>query len=147
MTIDRREFLVRAGLAAGAAALAGCAGTATAKKAAPASRWDAVRGEFPLAPDWIHLSGFFIASHPREVSEAIDRHRRAMDLNPFVYIEENVARLEMDVRRAAAEYLGAGPDDVAMTDSTTMGLGCVYGGLLLRPGDDILTTTHDHIVT
>src|SRR5688572_225864 len=70
-----------------------------------------------------------------------------MDLNPFVYIEENVARLEMDVRRAAAEYLGAGPDDVAMTDSTTMGLGCVYGGLLLRPGDDILTTTHDHIVT
>src|SRR5262249_59990848 len=38
-------------------------------------------------------------------------------------------------------------EDVAMTDSTTQGLGVVYGGLRLEPGQELLTTTHDLFVT
>ena len=34
-----------------------------------------------------------------------------------------------------------------MTDSTTMGLGVVYGGLRLEPGDEVLTTEHDFYST
>ncbi|HEY5946149.1 MAG TPA: aminotransferase class V-fold PLP-dependent enzyme, partial [Kofleriaceae bacterium] len=47
----------------------------------------------------------------------------------------------------AARYLGAQADDIAMTDSTSMGLGTIYGGLVLQDKQEILTTTHDHIVT
>ncbi|MGH7754482.1 MAG: aminotransferase class V-fold PLP-dependent enzyme, partial [Gemmatimonadales bacterium] len=36
---------------------------------------------------------------------------------------------------------------VALTDSTTMGLGLLYGGLKIRQGQEILTTTHDHYST
>jgi selenocysteine lyase/cysteine desulfurase len=147
MSLDRRELLVRAGLAAGAAALSGCVGKAAARKTEPPSEWSAVRKEFLLAPDWIHLTGFFLASHPRQVREAIERHRRALDENPVHYLHDNIARFETEVRAAAAEYLECPPDELAMTDSTTMGLGCVYGGLLLQPGDEIVTTLHDHIVT
>src|SRR5690606_41594887 len=51
------------------------------------------------------------------------------------------------VRQAAAEYLGARPEEVALTDSTTMGLGLLYGGIRLRPGQEVLTTEHDFYST
>jgi selenocysteine lyase/cysteine desulfurase len=107
-----------------------------------------VRAEFDrAAPDRIHMSSFFLASHPRAVREAIEAHRNGLDNDPIDYIEGNAAKLEIAVRAAAAGYLGANPDDLAMTGSTTQGLGLVYGGLDLKPGQEILSTTHDHIVT
>ena len=39
------------------------------------------------------------------------------------------------------------PTDIALTDSTTMGLGLLYNGLELRAGDEVLTTTHDFFAT
>src|SRR6202011_683839 len=47
----------------------------------------------------------------------------------------------------AAHYLGVDPGDIALTDSTTMGLGLLYSGLKLRANQEILTTTHDHYST
>jgi isopenicillin-N epimerase len=151
--MDRRDFLVRGAAGAGAVALTRCGGaspgaaTAPAGAAAAAGSWEAVRDEFALARDRVHMTGFLLASHPRVVREAIERHQRAFDEDPATYFEESWGRHEREVRAAATEYLGAGVDEVAMTDSTTMGLGVVYGGLDLRPGQEILTTTHDHIVT
>ncbi len=150
--MDRRDFLVRGAVGAGAVALTRCGGASpgapvTAGPAATPGSWEAVRDEFALARDRVHMTGFLLASHPRVVRDAIERHRRAFDEDPATYFEENWGRYEREVRAAATEYLGAGVDEVAMTDSTTMGLGVVYGGLELRPGQEILTTTHDHIVT
>ncbi len=48
---------------------------------------------------------------------------------------------------AASDYLGVSPTEIALTDSTTMGLGLLYGGLALRSGQEILTTTHDRYAT
>ena len=49
--------------------------------------------------------------------------------------------------RAAADYLGVDPTEIALTDSTTMGLGLLYGGLALQQDQQTLTTTHDHYST
>jgi hypothetical protein len=51
------------------------------------------------------------------------------------------------VLRQAGGYLRARPTDIALTDSTTMGLGLLYGGLDLRAGQEVLTTTHDFYAT
>src|SRR5438093_1418607 len=149
--LDRRSFLVRTGLVLGTGGLAaGCRprlelvrGEATADL----QDWRAVRGEFNLSRDYIHLTGFLLASHPRPVREAIETHRRGLDENPANYLHDHAQRLEADVLGAAAEYLGVDPTEVALTDSTTMGLGLLYGGLKLREGQDILTTHHDHYST
>lgn len=93
------------------------------------------------------MAGFLLASHPRPVADAIEMHRRGFDDDPATYLEHNAGTQERAVRKAAATYCGGAPDDVAMTDSTTMGLGTVYGGLLLRDGQEILTSAHDHLVT
>lgn len=108
--------------------------------------WTDVRFQFALDPDWIHLGASqFIASHPRVVREAIERHRRALDRDPVQYVEDNEDPRMQAVREAAAHYMGVrDADEIALTDSTTMGLGLLWSGLPLRDGDEVVTTDHEH---
>jgi selenocysteine lyase/cysteine desulfurase len=146
----RRAFLASAAAASAAPLLHACRTPAGATPAAPAGAaadlgdWEQVRRQFPLDYSWIHMAQFLMTSHPAPVRAAIEAHRRGLDENPAVYIEENVGRCEAATREAAAAYMGCRPDDLAMTDSTTMGLGLFYGGLKLKPGQEILSTRHDH---
>lgn len=136
--MDRRALLVRTGLALGAALLA-----APASAQPSFDSWAQVRDQFELAPEWVHMSGLYLASHPAPVRAAIETHRRGLDANPVHYLQERGGRLEAAVLRSAADYLGASPTDIALTDSTTMGLGLLYNGLAVRAEQELLTTTHD----
>jgi len=148
--INRRNFLVRSGLAISAALLAGESPVSTAIASAPLLKldsWQAVREQFQLSRDYIHLAGFFLASHPAQVQAAIERHRRGLDADPIGYWFEQEEKQEAAVLRAAADYLAVDPTEIALTDSTTMGLGLLYGGLSLREDQEILSTLHDHYAT
>jgi len=149
LRLQRRQFLARTGLFLGLAALPKGKLWASAEESAPTSSqsWGDVRSLFNADRDVIHMAAFYLASHPKPVREAIERHRQGLDSNPFMYIRENEEKNETAVLSAASEYLGASPGDIALTDSTTMGLGLLYGGLTLQPGQEILTTTHDHYST
>jgi selenocysteine lyase/cysteine desulfurase len=143
--LTRKAFVARGGLALAGAALAD-AGPAAAAELDPAD-WRSVRAQFALDPKLHHFAGFVLAPHPRPVRAAIEAHRRALDRNPSGYLHARQAALDAAVRDAAARYLGAGADEIALTDSTTMGLGLLYGGLRLRPGQEVLTTEHDFYAT
>ncbi len=147
----RRDFLLRTGHVIGAVAVASALRNAQVLARSQASStplsWNDVRANFNLAPDLIHMSAFFLASHPKPVRDGIEEHRRAFDANPIEYFLGNEQRAEAAVLGAAAHYLGVDPGDIALTDSTTMGLGLLYSGLKLRPDQEILTTTHDHYST
>lgn len=148
--IDRRNFLIRSGVAVSAALLSADLPITTAAASSLSSKledWQFVRDRFPLSRDFIHLAGFFLASHPAPVREAIDRHRRGLDADPIGYWFAQEEKQEAAVLRAAADYLAVDPTEIALTDSTTMGLGLLYGGLRLTEGQEILTTTHDHYST
>ena len=108
--------------------------------------WEAVRAQFNLTPDFLHLGASqFIASHPKPVRDAIAYYRRVLDDNPVLGTQALENDEMQKARQAAARYLHlAEPNHIALTDSTTMGLGTVYTGLNLRPGQEILTTEHDH---
>ncbi|HEX6622425.1 MAG TPA: aminotransferase class V-fold PLP-dependent enzyme, partial [Pyrinomonadaceae bacterium] len=152
MTISRRRFMATGGISAAAAAgLLAASGpgarvTSASERTDAPPDWSFVRDQFDLARDYIHLSSFFLASHPRPVREAIERHRRAIDENPFLYVERQMFEMQGKVRAAAAEYLGGKPEEVALTNSTTMGLAFVYQGLPVQAGQEFLTTAHDHYV-
>ena len=166
MGINRRSFLNRAAIGVAATGLAGAACKSTQSAASPvapaaaapaaapppvtrASSWEQIRAQFPLSPDYIHMTGMLFASHPAPVQRAIDAYRRELDENPALYlhVQRYGAAQTREVRKQAAAYLDTAPEHFALTDSTTMGLGIVYTGLQLAPGDDILTTTHDHYST
>jgi isopenicillin-N epimerase len=152
MTMQRRDFLVGAGAALGAATAARVAeAKAPAAKGADAapdlSTWAGVRDQFLLSRDHIHLAMLLFASHPKPVRDAIEQHRRGFDANPVLYLHENMERCETATRAAVAKYVGGAPDEIALTGNTTTGLATIYGGLPLKKGQEILTTTHDHYVT
>ena len=54
---------------------------------------------------------------------------------------------ENQVRQAAGRYLKAQPGQIALTGSTTEGLAMIYGGIHVRPDQEILTTEHEHYST
>lgn len=114
---------------------------------APPPDWDAVKAQFQTAPDEINMSAMLIASHPLPLRAAIDRFRRELDWRPVTYLDDNNRRLQGYSRAAAGRYLGVTGDQVALTDSTTMGVALVYGGLKLGYGDEIVTTNQDYYVT
>ncbi len=160
----RRDLLVRGGAVLGASSVMGAAGYAAAKElaeepepaAAPqpaegpdddVSTWEGVRRQFVHEPDKVHLTSFLLASHPAPVRRAIEAHRKGLDANPRDYLNEHELRLEEEVLAAAADYLGASPEEIALTDSTTMGLGLLYGGLRLSEGQEVVTTEHDFYAT
>src|SRR5690349_20963410 len=74
--------------------------------------------------------------------------RRRFDEDPVTAVVETLeAGIDDEVRRAVVAYTGGDIEGVALTDSTTMGLGLLYTGLQLAPGDEILTSEHDHYST
>jgi selenocysteine lyase/cysteine desulfurase len=155
---SRRDVLVASGVLGGAAAigsLASCSSGGGSGDAAPRERdasldpsdWASVREQFPLSRDLRHFAVFVLAAHPRPVAEAIERHRRGLDEDPAGYLAAEEEANEVAVREAASRYLGGSPEQVALTDSTTMGLGLVYGGVRITAGDEVLTTEHDFYST
>ncbi|TDV43647.1 aminotransferase class V-fold PLP-dependent enzyme [Actinophytocola oryzae] len=140
-----RRAVLTAGLAT-ALGLAACdSPTPVAEPAFDPHDWNAVRALFPLDPKLVHMAAFVLATHPKPVQEAIERHRRGLDLDTDWYLHANDGPREDAVRAAAAAYLGGRPEQVALTDSTTMGLGLLYSGLRVRPDQDVVTSTHDFV--
>ncbi len=154
MSMSRRQFLATTSWSVLAGAAYARHNLAQAEAAATPdvfTDWGWVRSQFDLSPEYLHLSQFFIVSHPRPVREAIERLRRAIDANPFLAVEHGLfdppeSNLPWRAQQAAANYVGAKPEEIALVDSTTEGLALVYHGLPLKPGDEILATTHDHYV-
>jgi len=159
MSVNRRRFLVGAGaslVAGGLAVARGASSPALPPAAAPVAPappdlqdWAQVRDQFELTRDLVHLSTFFIAPHPRPVREAIDRYRRLIDADPFGVVERGLfggpqENIPAKVKGEIAAYLGGSPEEIALTGNTTTGLALVYHGLAFGPGQEILTTLHDH---
>jgi isopenicillin-N epimerase len=147
MSINRRSFLQKSAVTASLWTL-GNSRIDAQTKAVPALEmpWDQVREEFELDPSVIHMAGLLLASHPRTVREAIGKYREALDRNPPGALSEYWMREEAS-REAAARYLETDVGEIALTDSTTMGLGLLYGGMRIRKDQEILSTLHDHSST
>jgi len=109
--------------------------------------WPSVRAQFALDPRATNFATFLLAPHSKVVRDSIEHHQRLLDRDAKRYLDVQEQSAERRVRAAAAAYLHVEPGEIALTDSTTMGLALLYGGLLLRPGQEVLTTVHDFYST
>ena len=145
MTISRRDLLA---LGAALPAFGGLAGLAGRRPALPPPRsrrrgdgapdWEALQAEFVI--DGLHLNTGTYGACPLPVLEATIHHLRAF---------ERITRQEhpdLDALHAALErFLGAWPGSVAIVRNTTEAMNVAANGIDLGPGDEVLTTTHEHI--
>lgn len=152
---DRRTFLKNAGLLAASLPLAGSLvpmanAAAKANPASASDKWASFRQLFNLDPDYVHFSNFLVTSHPKPVQDAIDYYRAEINRNPAKWVdwESQIEwKREAEVREWAARYLQVQPRQIALTGSTTEGLGMIYGGLRVAAGKEILVSEHEHYST
>jgi selenocysteine lyase/cysteine desulfurase len=130
-SMDRRDFLVGAGLLAVAPA---------ASSAAQGVDWGAVRREFRLDPGLTNLGLFYLASNPREVRDAVEEFKVRLDANSHDLMPEQAQQVAV----ALGQYVGGAADDIAFVPNTTIGLSIVYGGLKLRSDQELLLNDQDH---
>jgi isopenicillin-N epimerase len=154
MSLKRRNLIIAAGLGATATSFSSLVDrfnksrvVSQTKSKENTDKWQEIRSQFNLDPNYIHMAGLLITSHPTPVRDAIAQYRIALNENPGLYLSENNYRLQNEVRQAIARYIGAQSSDIALTDSTTMGSALVINGLDIREGQEMLTTEFDYYST
>lgn len=101
--------------------------------------WQLVRGEFPIPDDRLYFNVGTLGPQPRVVVDAtVEAVRRtAMTYPPGV---------DWDTLKAhMARAVGGDPEGFAFPRNTTEAMSFVANGLELQPGDEVLTTDHEHI--
>tara|TARA_R110002049_G_scaffold162398_2_gene328118 strand:- start:705 stop:1991 length:1287 start_codon:yes stop_codon:yes gene_type:complete len=144
--MDRRKFLSASGVVLGVSTLFPLYGKNLIINNIQ-GEWESVRSDFNLTRKGIQMAQFLLASHPRPVRKAIEMHKTQLDLDPSEYWHNERIEKERNVLKSASTYLKCDPEEIALTDSTTMGLATLYSGFKLSPKDHVLSTTHDHYST
>ena len=114
--------------------------TAVSAADSDAKLWQRVRKEFALNPGFIHFNSGSTGAPPRAVIDALCHYTRLDETDPYV----NAFPTQDAVRMTAAEFIGADLGEVTLTRNTTEGMNMIATGLHLKPGDEVLTTNHEH---
>lgn len=104
------------------------------------------RAQFPVLARRKYLNAGTEGPLPRAAAEAV-RARIDLELAEGRCGQDymtGVRELSTELRAAYARVLGAEPEDVAITGSTTDGVNTILSGLALRSGDEILTSDEEH---
>jgi selenocysteine lyase/cysteine desulfurase len=105
----------------------------------------ALRAAFPVFDRRAYLNagscGPLPAAAVRAATEALEQ--AASEGRTRAYFEP-LLELRARLRASYARLLGAEANDVALTTCTSEGIVRVLGGLELRPGDEVLTSTEEH---
>ncbi len=106
---------------------------------------DALRSEFPVLERVAFLNTGTDGPVP---ARAVAAARDALDdqVHEGRHGPHFVARFELqaELRSAYARVLACAAEDLALTTSTSEGIGAVLGGLELGPGDEIVTSDSEH---
>ncbi|HSC18618.1 MAG TPA: aminotransferase class V-fold PLP-dependent enzyme [Rhizomicrobium sp.] len=97
---------------------------------------------FQLAPDRIHLNNGSFGAVPRSVEAAQARWRAEIERDPTTFLDEVYPA---EVRRAAAiaaRGFGGEAQDWVFCENATSALAGVLAAFPLKPGDEMLTTSH-----
>jgi selenocysteine lyase/cysteine desulfurase len=108
------------------------------------SFWTEVRSQFLMRPGLTHMNSATIGATPRPVVGALTDFLWETESDPQDQVFGAPHRRMDEVREKAAEFIGAGVAEVALMRNTTEGMNAVAQGIDLHPGDQILTTNHEH---
>jgi L-cysteine/cystine lyase len=104
------------------------------------------RGDLPALAGCAYLNAGTNGPVPRAAAAAMAAEVEAGAARPRVGRPafDRLLGWRTRARAAAARALGAAEDEVALTSSTSHGIGLVCAGLDWRPGDEVVTTTEEH---
>ena len=106
--------------------------------------WRMVRTQFQLDPDWVFLNFGGLGACPLPVVNHLADALRAEELQPAAGYDEKLWNAAKD---KLAGLLGGScrREDLALISGATEGVGMIVNGLPLGKGDEVITSTHEHI--
>lgn len=108
------------------------------------SYWQLIKREFPLDESLVYLNAANVCPASRLVLDRYQHFLRDFHANPSFQNREKYVPLEDRLRGKIAHLLSVTPDEIALTRNTSEGSNLVVRGLDLKPGDEILITSHNH---
>jgi len=99
---------------------------------------------FGLDPDVLHLNHGAFGVAPVAVRQAAAAWRERAERNPHRFNRVEVSGLIAAARDRAAAFLGIDPSRAAWVRNVSEGVSAVLGSLALRPGDELVTSSHGY---
>lgn len=119
---------------------------AVAQPARDEEFWKVVKSQYMIEPSQVYMNtGTYGPSlrdahmHMHEVNDLLDS-----DFDNYVQAYGTGEKSTRRLAEAIARYIGADIDEIALCKSATEGMSAVAAGLDFKPGDEILTTHHEH---
>jgi selenocysteine lyase/cysteine desulfurase len=105
--------------------------------------WEEIRKLYEFEDRFIMMNNGTLGPMPRSVFNTLMRYFRVQVSNPYDGYNFLPAIRE-SLRTKLAAFVGASPDEVAITSNTTEGLNFVINGLDLKAGDEVLMSNLEH---
>jgi isopenicillin-N epimerase len=97
---------------------------------------------WPLDPEVSYLNHGSFGACPSAVLETQSGLRAELEREPVDFLWRRLPGRLARVRASLGAFLGADADDLALVPNATAGVNAVLRSLDLRPGDELLTTSH-----
>jgi len=120
------------------------AGSAPEAVASDEAYWREIQQAFTVNRSYVNLNNGGVCPSPRIVQEAMKRYLDLSNEAPVYTMWQMLEPQIESVRRELAREFGCDPEEMAVTRNASEALEAVQLGLDLKPGDEILTTTHDY---
>ena len=104
--------------------------------------WSVIRDQFPLTHDRAYFNTGGLGASPYIVIETV---KRKMDELEAISEVGHTEEAWVGIKEKAARILGSDPSEVTLTSCATEGINIVVNGLPLKRGDEVITTTHEHV--
>lgn len=105
--------------------------------------WDELQKHYLFEDRLIMMNNGTVGPIPKPVFNTLMKTFRMQVSNPYdVY--NFLPRMKQNVLEKVAAFIGAGPDEVALTRNTTEGMNFAANGIDLSPGDEVLLSTMEH---
>jgi isopenicillin-N epimerase len=101
-----------------------------------------VRDAFALDPSVVFLNHGSFGACPKSVLAKQAHLRAQLESEPVRFFEREYEPLLDEALATLGTFLGARPSDLAAVTNTTQAVNSVLRSLVLKPGDEVLTTTH-----
>lgn len=106
--------------------------------------WNLVKEHFLIRKGLVMLNAANLCPSPYPVQQRVFDLTRDLDSDPSSINRRKFSGLREESRKALAQYLGASPDEIAITRNTSEGNNIVIGGLTFKQGDEVVIWDENH---
>jgi selenocysteine lyase/cysteine desulfurase len=106
--------------------------------------WKLIRGQFLLDPGWTYLNFGGLGACPLPVLNSLAEWNQAEERAPSAGYDD---KHWWEVKEKLARALGktCRKEDLGLIGGATEGVNVIVNGLPLKKGDEVITTTHEHV--